>query len=113
MALGVLDEACDEPACLEAVIRHNPPLLKHAKGKSLMLRYAFIAFYWLRHLRVCRFMSSPNGLKLLRDMDFISSEMELWKGRENVAYLLSVEENLSEVLSHAIWVTREKNLDQR
>ena len=40
VALSVLDEACDESSCLEAVIKHNPPLLRHGKpGKNLMLRY--------------------------------------------------------------------------
>jgi len=91
VALSVIDEACDETACLEAVVRHNPPLTRHGKnGKNLMLR----------------FMSSTNGLKLLRDMDFITKEMELWKTEENVAYLVGIEASLSEVLSPSIWRQR-------
>jgi rapamycin-insensitive companion of mTOR len=92
VALSVLDEACDEPSCLEAVIKHNPPLLKHGKpGKNLMLR----------------FMSSTNGLRLLKDANFIHSEMQLWKDEENVAYLQSIEASLSEALSPTIWRQRE------
>lgn len=61
---------------------------------------------------VCRFMSSSSGLKLLKEMDFITSEMELWKETESVAYLLAIEASLSEALSPTIWKQRE-GADQR
>lgn len=59
-----------------------------------------------------RFLSSTNGLKLLKDIDFITSEMQLWKDEENVAYLTSIEASLSEALSPTIWRQRE-GADQR
>ena len=52
-------------------------------------------------------MSSTNGLKLLKELDFITNEMQLWKDEENVAYLQSIEAALSEALSPTIWRQRE------
>ncbi len=42
VALSVLDEACDDVACLDSLIALHPPLLKMGQaGRNLLLRYLF------------------------------------------------------------------------
>eukprot|EP01113_Clastostelium_recurvatum_P028085 TRINITY_DN3400_c0_g1_i6.p1 TRINITY_DN3400_c0_g1~~TRINITY_DN3400_c0_g1_i6.p1 ORF type:complete len:774 (+),score=142.03 TRINITY_DN3400_c0_g1_i6:4056-6377(+) len=92
VALSVLDEACDDIVCMEALIRLRPSLLKHGKpGKSLMLR----------------FLSRSSGIKYLSEIGFVAQEMAFWVKEENVQYVLSLESNLSELLNPSIWKQRE------
>jgi hypothetical protein len=52
-------------------------------------------------------MSSLNGLRYLKEINFIEPEMQLWRREENIQYVQSIERDLSEALSFSIWRARE------
>eukprot|EP01132_Coremiostelium_polycephalum_P001142 gene1142-1449_t len=92
LALNVLDEACDDPQGLEALILLKPPLLKLGKpGKSLLLR----------------FLSRPTGLSYLLQINFVEQEEAAWLKEENANYVISVENAISEALTPSVWRQRE------
>ncbi|KAN0036442.1 hypothetical protein ACTFIV_001735 [Dictyostelium citrinum] len=93
LSLNVLDEACDDPSCLEVLIDLKPNLLKLGKpGKSLLLR----------------FLSSPKGLEnLLQNNGFVEQEEQLWITSENATYVNAIESAVSESLSPSVWRFKE------
>lgn len=83
-AIDILDEACDIPENLEALIDLHPSL-SHVGDRGLLL--------------LIRYLSSPTGYKFLRSTNFLNKELERWKSYYNLKYVKIVEDLLNEAFS--------------
>ncbi|ESO86448.1 hypothetical protein LOTGIDRAFT_129240 [Lottia gigantea] len=83
-ALHILDEACDIPANLTALINLRPSFLHLGQKGNMML---------------CKFLASPLGFKTLMDANFVVNELTKWEKGFNHKYVLYVEELLNEALT--------------
>lgn len=83
-AIDILDEACDVPENLEALINLRPSL-SHVGDQGLLL--------------LIRYLSSPRGFRFLRDTNFLNNELERWKSYYSLKYVKIVEDLLNEAFS--------------
>ncbi|XP_065198170.1 rapamycin-insensitive companion of mTOR-like [Sycon ciliatum] len=83
-ALDVLDEACEDEACLHTLVTLQPSLLHLGQpGRALFSRYVTI----------------NSGLKLLKSLNFIDEELGRWFSKENKAYVGIVEYRLAQSMT--------------
>lgn len=83
-AVMVLDEVCQTPEHLEALITYRP-MLDHLSeiGNPLLLR----------------FLSSVKGFQFLDEMDYINKEMDFWFQEGNLRYVVQLELSLARALT--------------
>lgn len=79
LAVETLDEACDNPECLDMLLKLRP-VLDHLGeiAKPIFLRYFFIYLELCHNMFINRFLSSNQGFQNILDMDFVHDEMESW-----------------------------------
>ncbi|KAG1659079.1 Rapamycin-insensitive companion of mTOR [Nymphon striatum] len=83
-ALKILDEACNEPLNLEALIQIRPSFL-HLGDDGLLL--------------LIRFLSLSSGFKFLNDANFIPHELQKWESGFLLKYVEIVESKLNQALT--------------
>lgn len=92
LALTILDEACDEADCMDSLIATRPSSLNTSEqARNLFLR----------------FLSRPEGFKLLSELGFIRDELKRWKRIQNVAYVAALESTLAEIFYPSFYKQRE------
>eukprot|EP01087_Luapelamoeba_hula_P013098 TRINITY_DN3724_c1_g1_i3.p1 TRINITY_DN3724_c1_g1~~TRINITY_DN3724_c1_g1_i3.p1 ORF type:complete len:982 (+),score=144.33 TRINITY_DN3724_c1_g1_i3:348-3293(+) len=86
-AVAILDEACDDPECMESLITKAPPLVTLGKAGFDL---------WLR------FLSTDTGFKHLMSVSFVEPELEKWRNIENVLYAAHLEAVLEEAFGSRV-----------
>ena len=90
-AVDILDDACDDKMNLEAVVcEFKTKLPAHHLDAHIGLK--FTLFY-------TRFLTSPSGFKLLKELNYIELELRKWSSEYNVAYVAYIEELLNDGFS--------------
>jgi len=92
VALSLLDEACDEVESMDTLILRKPQLHKMGEAGRTLL---------------CRFLSRPNGVKYLIEINFLDPELKLWKEKTCLNYVVEVERALAEIFSPSLYKQRE------
>eukprot|EP01094_Clydonella_sp_ATCC50884_P020972 TRINITY_DN4492_c0_g1_i1.p1 TRINITY_DN4492_c0_g1~~TRINITY_DN4492_c0_g1_i1.p1 ORF type:complete len:1201 (+),score=424.78 TRINITY_DN4492_c0_g1_i1:147-3605(+) len=98
VALSVLDEAADDSACLDSIIKKGcfeqlvnfPEMseVKHPeKGNNLLMR----------------FLSRSSGFKYLSTTTYIETELKEWRQRKFIDYVKIVETPLMEAFAAPVW----------
>ena len=76
VALDILDEACDSPECLQAILR-SPPTIPHLGDRG--------------HLLLIKLLASPQGFKTYSDSNFITDLLNKWATTYNVRYVKMIQ----------------------
>lgn len=83
-ALNTLHEATEMPSCLETLVKVNPDVL-HLGERGVLL--------------LMRFLSIPNGYKMLNKNNFIANEIRRWDEYFNYKYVKQIEGEISDGLT--------------
>ena len=83
-ALNIIQEACDNEANLESLIKIHPPLLNHGVAGELIL---------------VRFASLPSGMKYLQESNSLDQIIRKWDSSFCLKYVKIVEDLINECLT--------------